>query len=223
MSERLRPRDLAVLAGESPSTPRHNATVEIFDPGDSGFDYAALVELVGDRITFVPRYRQRIATVPGRLANPVWVDDPDFDLGYHVRRSALPRPGTPDQLLRAGGADRLPAARPAPSAVGGLLHRGPRGGPGRRALQVAPGAGRRRAHRRPGAGAARPHPRAPADAPRRLAAAVGAVVDGTGRRRVPGRGDRPGQRARHRSARPWTRRCGRRTRSPRGRARSRAR
>ena len=47
----------------------------------------------------MPRYRQRIAAVPGRLANPVWVDDPDFDLGYHVRRSALPRPGTPDQLF----------------------------------------------------------------------------------------------------------------------------
>ncbi len=98
MSERLRPRDLAVLAGESVSTPRHNATVEIFEPGDSGFDYARLVELVGDRITFVPRYRQKVASVPGRLANPLWVDDPDFDIGYHVRRSALPRPGSPDQL-----------------------------------------------------------------------------------------------------------------------------
>ncbi len=99
MSERLRPRDLAVLALESPSAPRHNATVEIFDPATSGFDYARLVELVDDRITFVPRYRQRIATVPGHVANPVWVDDPDFDLGYHVRRSALPRPGTGDQLF----------------------------------------------------------------------------------------------------------------------------
>ena len=99
MSERLRPRDLAVLSGESASTPRHNATVEIFDPADSGFDYARLVELVGDRISFVPRYRQRIARVPGGLANPVWVDDPDFDLGYHVRRSALPRPGSADQLF----------------------------------------------------------------------------------------------------------------------------
>ena len=98
MSERLRPRDLAVLAGESPTAPRHNATVEIFDPGGSGFDYARLVELVGDRISFVPRYRQRVASVPGRLANPVWVDDPDFDIGYHVRRSALPRPGSADQL-----------------------------------------------------------------------------------------------------------------------------
>jgi diacylglycerol O-acyltransferase / wax synthase len=98
MSERLRPRDLAVLAAESPSTPRHNATVEILDPGDSGFDHDRLVELIRDRISFVPRYRQRIQAVPGRLANPVWVDDDDFDLAYHVRRSALPRPGSLEQL-----------------------------------------------------------------------------------------------------------------------------
>ncbi|MFC7492946.1 MULTISPECIES: WS/DGAT/MGAT family O-acyltransferase [unclassified Nocardioides] len=98
MSERLRPRDVALLAEESPSTPMHNATVEIFDPGDSGFDYACLVRLVQDRISFVPRYRQRIQTVPGRIANPVWVDDENFDIGYHVRRSALPRPGSLDQL-----------------------------------------------------------------------------------------------------------------------------
>ena len=98
MSERLRPRDLAFLATESPTTPMHNATVEIFDPGDSGFDYDRLVELIADRIAFVPRYRQRLQAVPGWLANPAWVDDANFDLGYHVRRSALPRPGTMDQL-----------------------------------------------------------------------------------------------------------------------------
>ncbi|WP_243059332.1 wax ester/triacylglycerol synthase family O-acyltransferase [Nocardioides sp. SR21] len=98
MSERLRPRDVALLAEESPSAPRHNATVEIFEVGSSGFDYARLVELVQERISFVPRYRQRVQVVPGRLANPVWVDDDNFDIGYHVRRSALPRPGTLDQL-----------------------------------------------------------------------------------------------------------------------------
>ncbi|HSU02290.1 MAG TPA: wax ester/triacylglycerol synthase family O-acyltransferase [Nocardioides sp.] len=98
MSERLRPRDLAILAAESPTTPMHNATVEIFDPGDSGFDHDRLVDLIADRIAFVPRYRQRLQQVPGRLANPAWVDDENFDLGYHVRRSALPRPGTMDQL-----------------------------------------------------------------------------------------------------------------------------
>ncbi|MGI8646435.1 MAG: WS/DGAT/MGAT family O-acyltransferase [Nocardioides sp.] len=98
MSDRLRPRDLAFLADESPTTPMHNATVEIFDPGVSGFDYATLVRLIGDRIAFVPRYHQRIRSVPGHVANPVWVDAPGFDLAYHVRRSALPRPGTHDQL-----------------------------------------------------------------------------------------------------------------------------
>lgn len=98
MSDRLRPRDLAILAAESPTTPMHNATVEIFDPGESGFDHDRLVQLIADRIAFVPRYRQRLQLVPGRLANPAWVDDEGFDLGYHVRRSALPRPGSMDQL-----------------------------------------------------------------------------------------------------------------------------
>ena len=98
MTDRLRPRDLALLAWETPATPMHNATVEIFDPGDSGFDYGQVVELIADRIAFVPRYRQRLQSVPGRLANPVWADDPDFELAYHVRRSALPRPGSLDQL-----------------------------------------------------------------------------------------------------------------------------
>ncbi|HET6627767.1 MAG TPA: wax ester/triacylglycerol synthase family O-acyltransferase [Nocardioidaceae bacterium] len=98
MSERLRPRDLALLANESASSPMHNATLEIFEPADDGFDYEKLLGLIADRIAFVPRYRQRVRTVPGRLANPLWVDDDDFDLTYHVRRSALPRPGSMGQL-----------------------------------------------------------------------------------------------------------------------------
>jgi len=103
MSERLGPRDLAFLELETPTTPRHNATVEVFDPGDPAapggpFDYDRFVALILDRISFVPRYRQRVQEVPGGLANPVWVDDEHFDIGYHVRRSALPRPGSTDQL-----------------------------------------------------------------------------------------------------------------------------
>lgn len=99
MRERLRPRDVAFLAAERPTAPRHNATVEIFAPGSSGFDYQRLVDLISERISFVPRYRQRVLEVPGHLANPVWADDEHFDLGYHVRRSALPRPGSDDQLF----------------------------------------------------------------------------------------------------------------------------
>ena len=98
MGERLRARDLAFLTAETSTSPRHNATVEVFDPGSSGFDHGTLIRLIGERIAFVPRYRQRVRRVPGHLANPVWADDAHFDLAYHVRRSALPRPGTVEQL-----------------------------------------------------------------------------------------------------------------------------
>jgi diacylglycerol O-acyltransferase / wax synthase len=98
MGDRLTPRDLAFLTEESAASPRQNATVEIFEPGPDGFDYATLVALIADRIAFVPRYRQKVQFVPGHLANPVWVDDRTFELEYHVRRSALPRPGNDDQL-----------------------------------------------------------------------------------------------------------------------------
>ena len=98
MAERLPAADMSFLTQESASTPMHVATLEIFEPPGDGFDYENLIALIADRIAFVPRYRQRLLTVPGRLANPVWVDDDDFDLTYHVRRSALPRPGSMDQL-----------------------------------------------------------------------------------------------------------------------------
>jgi hypothetical protein len=64
MSERLRASDLALLADETPHTPMHNATLEIFDPADSGFDYDALLAHIDDRIAFVPRYRQHVRRVP---------------------------------------------------------------------------------------------------------------------------------------------------------------
>ena len=98
MTERLRPEDMAFLTNESAYAPMHNATLEIFEPPSGGFDYERLVALIADRIAFVPRYRQRLRNVPGHVANPVWVDDADFDLTYHVRRSALPRPGSMHQL-----------------------------------------------------------------------------------------------------------------------------
>ncbi|HYO41404.1 MAG TPA: wax ester/triacylglycerol synthase family O-acyltransferase [Nocardioidaceae bacterium] len=97
MTERLRPEDMGFLLTESARAPMHNATLEIFEAGGS-FDHDRLLALVEDRIAFVPRYRQRIRSVPGRLANPVWVDDEHFDLTYHVRRSALPSPGSIEQL-----------------------------------------------------------------------------------------------------------------------------
>jgi diacylglycerol O-acyltransferase len=98
MAERLRPQDVAFLSLESRCTPMHVGSLETFDPHTAGFDYDNLVALLADRISHVPRYRQVVRTVPGRIANPVWVDDDDFDLTYHVRRSALPLPGSMEQL-----------------------------------------------------------------------------------------------------------------------------
>ena len=98
MSDRLTSLDTSFLYMEESTTPMHVGSVMVFQPPDQGFDYDRLVSLITNRIAFVPRYRQRIREVPGRLANPVWVDDVDFDITYHVRRSALPRPGSDDQL-----------------------------------------------------------------------------------------------------------------------------
>ncbi|MFT6564338.1 MAG: WS/DGAT/MGAT family acyltransferase [Actinomycetes bacterium] len=76
----------------------HVGSVAIFQPPEEGFDYDRLVSLIKGRIALVPRFRQRVRWVPGGLANPIWVDDESFDVTYHVRRSALPRPGTETQL-----------------------------------------------------------------------------------------------------------------------------
>jgi diacylglycerol O-acyltransferase len=98
MPNRLSARDVAFLAEENNRHPLHVATVAILAPGPGGFDYQTLVDLINERISFVPRYRQRLVTAPTPLARPVWVDDDDFDLTYHVRRSAVPRPGSMEQL-----------------------------------------------------------------------------------------------------------------------------
>src|SRR6478735_5198746 len=98
MSDRLSSLDASFLYLEEATTPMHVGSVMVFDPPAEGFDYDRLVQLISTRIAFVPRYRQRIREVPGHLANPVWVDDEDFDVTYHVRRSALPRPGSDEQL-----------------------------------------------------------------------------------------------------------------------------
>jgi diacylglycerol O-acyltransferase / wax synthase len=98
MPDRLSSTDVSFLSSERAQTPAHSGTVQVLRAPDEGFDYDRLFGLIRERIAFVPRYRQRLRFVPGHLANPVWVDDTDFDLTYHVRRSALPRPGTDEQL-----------------------------------------------------------------------------------------------------------------------------
>ena len=97
MAERLTRLDASFLYLEEPDTPMHVGGVLILEALPGGVD--ALADLVEARLPLVPRYRQRVAVVPGHLANPVWVDDPEFDIAYHVRRNGLPRPGSEAQLL----------------------------------------------------------------------------------------------------------------------------
>ncbi len=98
MSDRLSSLDVSFLYLEEATTPMHVGGVSVFELPAGGFDYDRLISLIKRRIAFVPRYRQRIRWVPGRIASPVWVDDENFDVAYHVRRSALPKPGTDAQL-----------------------------------------------------------------------------------------------------------------------------
>ena len=98
MPERLAAADAAYLYRDTPGAPTHVGTVSIFETPTQGFDHDRLVRLIRQRIPYVPRYRKRIREVPLGIARPVWVDDSQFDVTYHVRRSALPRPGSRRQL-----------------------------------------------------------------------------------------------------------------------------
>jgi WS/DGAT/MGAT family acyltransferase len=97
MVERLTRLDASFLYLEEPDTPMHVGGVLILEAPRGGIE--ALADLVEARLALVPRYRQRVAFVPGHVANPVWVDDPDFEIAYHLRHSGLPRPGNQEQLL----------------------------------------------------------------------------------------------------------------------------
>lgn len=97
--DRLTAIDAAFLEMESPTQHMHVGGLFVFEPATTGsFDFQKFLRLVRFRLHQVPRYRQKLAFTPLNLANPVWVDDANFDLSYHVRHAALPRPGTLEQL-----------------------------------------------------------------------------------------------------------------------------
>ncbi|GAA1276562.1 wax ester/triacylglycerol synthase family O-acyltransferase [Pseudonocardia aurantiaca] len=116
MPDRLSPLDASFLFAEHRTAAMHVGAVMTFaPPADAPFDADAFMELIGHRLALVPRYRQKVREVPGGLGLPVWVDDPDFDLAFHVRRSALPAPGTEEVLLELVGrllARQLDRSRP---------------------------------------------------------------------------------------------------------------
>src|SRR5580704_10872423 len=109
MVTRLSASDASFYHLEDTSTPMYVGSLSILRRPKGGLSYETLLTTVERRLPQIPRYRQKVREVTMGLARPVWVDDRDFDITYHVRRSALPSPGSDEQLHELIG--RL-AARP---------------------------------------------------------------------------------------------------------------
>jgi diacylglycerol O-acyltransferase / wax synthase len=95
-ADRLTALDASFLHLEDESSHMHVAGVSVF-AGEPP-TYEEMLEHVGGRLSLVPRFRQKLRFVPYGQGRPVWVDDPHFNLKYHVRSTALPPPGSEEQL-----------------------------------------------------------------------------------------------------------------------------
>ncbi len=93
--ERMSGLDGAFLSLESSTTHLHILGALLFDPTGvpGGVDFWRIRDLVADRVSLVAPFRQRVVEVPFGLQHPAMVDDPEFDVDYHVRRASLPDPG----------------------------------------------------------------------------------------------------------------------------------
>ncbi|HEX2084922.1 MAG TPA: wax ester/triacylglycerol synthase family O-acyltransferase, partial [Solirubrobacteraceae bacterium] len=93
--------DAQFLAMESPRTYGHVSGIAIYDPStrpDGKLELADVCRLVGERIHLLPPFRWKLVEVPFGLDLPYWIEDPDFDIDFHVRESAVPPPGNKRQL-----------------------------------------------------------------------------------------------------------------------------
>ncbi|HEX7442473.1 MAG TPA: wax ester/triacylglycerol synthase family O-acyltransferase [Acidimicrobiales bacterium] len=87
--------DASFLYLETPTLHMHVEMVAVFDPSTvpGGYSFAKLQAQIASRTHQAPVFRRLLVEVPFRLGHPVWVDDPQFDIDYHVRRTAVPSPG----------------------------------------------------------------------------------------------------------------------------------
>ena len=85
---------------ETPTNHMHVAGVFLLDPtaAPGGFSFAQVRAMVASRLYRAAPLRRRLVEVPFGLAQPVWIEDPEFDLDYHVRRACLPSPGGRSEL-----------------------------------------------------------------------------------------------------------------------------
>ncbi|HEX7300270.1 MAG TPA: wax ester/triacylglycerol synthase family O-acyltransferase [Solirubrobacteraceae bacterium] len=95
--DRLTAIDASFLHQEGPTSHMHVGAVTTFEGPPPPF--TEVLDALRGRLHLVPRYRQKLSIPPAGTGRPLWVDDPSFDVEYHVRHTALPRPGSEDQLL----------------------------------------------------------------------------------------------------------------------------
>jgi len=113
--DRMGPLDAAFLQLEDaqPGTSLAISSIAVFEgPAPDADEFGTAIR---GRLPLIPRYRQKVREVPLDLGTPVWVDDPDFDLAYHLRRTALPEPGGDRELAALMGrvmSQRLDRSRP---------------------------------------------------------------------------------------------------------------
>lgn len=101
MPDRLSALDASFLLLERPNVHMHVAGLVVLDPStrpDGRLTFEDVAEVLRARVHLVPRFRQKVRFVPLGLGRPVWLDDPSFDLDFHLRRAALPAPGGPREL-----------------------------------------------------------------------------------------------------------------------------
>jgi len=98
--ERLSGLDAGFLYMETPTAHMHTLKIAVVDPSSSTppYSFQAVKDVLGARIHLLPPFRRRLVEVPFRLHHPVWIDDPDFDIDYHVRRVGCPSPGGPREF-----------------------------------------------------------------------------------------------------------------------------
>ena len=93
--------DAQFLAMETPRTFGHVSGLAVYEPSTAPGGAVTLKDvcrLVGDRLHLLPPFRWRLVNVPFDVDHPYWIEDPDFDLDFHIRESAVPPPGGPKQV-----------------------------------------------------------------------------------------------------------------------------
>jgi WS/DGAT/MGAT family acyltransferase len=96
--QRLSGLDAMFFYLETPSSHMHVTGVYVLEPGEHGLSFDSVRDLIATRLPLAAPFRRRLVEVPLKLGHPVWIEDPDFDLDYHVRRACLPTPGGIEEL-----------------------------------------------------------------------------------------------------------------------------